>query len=177
MQITKRKIELGYGEIEAAIAQVLEIKPADVPALRASLRHLRNMGLPDIPNPGSGRKVPYTTFQAMEMLIALVLQHGGITSRRAVMMTPDIAHWCVTLEPPIPLGQCVVISHTAKEVKMTILHGLEGFRRYVDFLPADSFFFVNVSSYQLKLEKALKVRIDHKPEWPSEPPSEFQRAE
>ena len=169
MQFIKRKIELGYGEIEAAIAQVLEIKPDDVPALRASLRHLRNMGLPDIPNPGSGRKVSYTTFQAMEMLIALVLQHGGITSRRAVIMSPDIAHWCVTLEPPIPYDQCVVISQSAKEFSITILKGLEGFRGYVESLPIDSFFFMNVSSYQLKLEKALKVRIDHKPQVQGQP--------
>ena len=91
MESAKQKIELGYGEIEAAIAQVLEIEPADVPALRARLRHLRNMGLPRISNPGSGRKIRYTTLQAMEMLMAVVLQNGGITSRNASHLAPMIA--------------------------------------------------------------------------------------
>ena len=165
---TKKKSELGYGEIEAAIAQVLEIEPAGVPALRARLRHLRNMGLPDIPNPGSGRKVPYTTFQAMEMLIAVVLEYGGITSRNAVNAAPGIARQCVTLKPPVPYAACVMVTHTHDELTITFVRGLEDLPRKLELLAGDSFFFVNVSSCQLKLENALKVRIDHIPDEPSE---------
>ena len=168
MQITKRKIELGYGEIEAAIAQVLEIKSAGVPALRARLRHLRNMGLPKIPNPGSGRKVSYTTFQAMEMLIAVVLEYGGITSRNAVKLTPLIALECVTIEP-ISYNTCVVLTYAQDELNITFVRGLEDLPYTLRYLARDSLFFVNVASYQQKLECALKVRIDHIPEKPSEP--------
>ncbi len=161
MQITKQKIERGYGEIEAAIAQVLKIEPADVPALRARLRHLRNMGLPDIPNPGSGRKILYTTFQAMEMLIAVVLQHNGMTSRHAAIMAPTISGLGVNSDPPFPY---VMVSDTSSNCNITPIRDLGDIPQNIKYFYSDSFFFLNLSSYKLKLEDALKVRIDPKPE-------------
>ncbi len=173
---TNQTIELRYGEIEAAIAQVLEIKSAGVPALRARLRHLRNMGLPDIPNPGSGRKVSYTTFQAMEMLIAVVLEYGGITSRNAVNVTPLIAHGCVKLEPLPSWEMCVALTYTQDKLNITFVEGPEDLPDVLRCLGKDSCFFVNISSCQLKLENALKVRVDHIPEQPSEHPPGYVRS-
>ncbi len=70
-----------YGVVEAMIAEVLEIKPEGIGALRARLRHLRNLGVPALPRPGSGKKIKYSRRQAFEMLTTVILEHRGFTPR------------------------------------------------------------------------------------------------
>jgi hypothetical protein len=89
-QLTQKHIFL-YGAIEGALAEVLDIPAEETKAFRARLRHLRDLGIPSaLPRPGSGKKVAYSLSQALEMLFAIVLEHGGYSPRRAVSLVPSV---------------------------------------------------------------------------------------
>jgi len=84
------EVALTYGVVEAVIAEVLGIEPEGIGALRARLRHLRNLGVPGLPRPGSGKKIRYSRRQAFEMLTTMILEHGGFTPRLAISAAQDI---------------------------------------------------------------------------------------
>src|SRR5271165_958624 len=79
-----------YGVVEAVIAEVLDVPPKMIGALRARLRHLRNLGVPALPRPGSGKKIRYSYRQAFEMLTTVILEHGGFTPRLAISAAQDV---------------------------------------------------------------------------------------
>ena len=81
---------LRYKNVEAALAAVLEIKLEEMGAFRARLRHLRNLGLPKLPTPGSGQRIAYTEKQAFTMQIALELEDLGIAPRSAAAIAMSI---------------------------------------------------------------------------------------
>lgn len=87
--------DLRYKHVEAALADLVGVRPADIPAFRGRLRHLRNIGLPRLPTPGSGKHIPYSRRQALEMLIAIELENAGhkpncaaVTSESIVRQSP-----------------------------------------------------------------------------------------
>lgn len=79
-----------YGQVETAIAEVLGVKPRNFSALRARLRHMKNVGVPTLPKPGSGQKITYSEAMAIEMLLAAALEFGGFTPRKAAMASVTI---------------------------------------------------------------------------------------
>ena len=83
-------MSLGYKQVEAVLVEVLKIKPAEMGAFRARLRHLRNLGVPRLPKPGSGRRIGYSEDHAFVMLIALELEDLGIAPRPAADVAPSI---------------------------------------------------------------------------------------
>ena len=75
---TGKSIALRYGHIEAALAEIMKVLPADAKAFHAGLRHFRNIGVPaGLPAPGKGQAIKYTRTQAFELLIAVSLQKAG----------------------------------------------------------------------------------------------------
>lgn len=84
-------MSLGYKQVETALADVLEVKPDDMGAFRARLRHLRNLGLPELPTPGSGQRIDYSDDQAFVMLLALELEDVGLAPRSAATIAQSIA--------------------------------------------------------------------------------------
>ncbi len=81
---------LRYKHVEAALAEVMNVKPKAMGAFRARLRHLRNIGLPRLPSPGSGRAIDYARRQALAMLIAVELEKVGQTPKQAAIMAESI---------------------------------------------------------------------------------------
>jgi hypothetical protein len=62
-------------------------------AFRARIRHLRNIGLPPrLPQPGSGKQIPYTRNQALAILLALRLEEVGHTPETAARWAVKILH-------------------------------------------------------------------------------------
>jgi len=86
--------EFRYGHVEAALADLLGISKKGLGAFRARLRHLRNIGLPELPDalkrPGSGRQIVYTREHALELLVALELESVGVVPRLVRMQAPSI---------------------------------------------------------------------------------------
>lgn len=72
-----------YRHIETALARVFNVMPEGMGAFRARLRHLRNIGVPELPKPGSGEQINYTRENAIEILLALELEALGVSPRHA----------------------------------------------------------------------------------------------
>jgi hypothetical protein len=83
-------VVLRYKHVEAALAEVMKVKPKAMGAFRARLRHLRNIGLPRLPSPGSGRAIDYSRQQALAMLIAVELETVGQSPKQAARISQSM---------------------------------------------------------------------------------------
>lgn len=79
-----------FGEAEELIASVLYVRPEDRAKLRSSLRHLRTIGVPKVPNLGSGIKSRYSEDQVFEMLMTVGIEFAGQMPRRAAQLAQEI---------------------------------------------------------------------------------------
>jgi hypothetical protein len=68
-----------YGQFEEALVQMFSIREASLGAFRARLRHLRKLGIPNIPKRGSGNTVIYKVEDLFSTFVALALQTLGST--------------------------------------------------------------------------------------------------
>src|SRR5215471_14531826 len=68
-----------YGQFEEALVQMFSIREASLGAFRARLRHLRKLGIPNIPKRGSGNIVIYKVEDLFTTFVALALQTLGST--------------------------------------------------------------------------------------------------
>ena len=150
------KLQLGplrYGHIEAALVEVLGIKPSARPAFRARIRHLRNLGLPELRAPGRGFHLEYTRRQALAMLAALQLENVGQAASDAV----DIAESMVR---QAPYGQhngldCYVyVGVIEKGRQYTMAFGLEGVVKMMKRAP-EVLLLLNLSACVRRLDPAL----------------------
>jgi hypothetical protein len=66
-----------YGQFEEALIHVLGITEAGLGAFRGRLRHLRTLGIPNVPKRGSGNAIHYKKEDLFTTLIALALQTLG----------------------------------------------------------------------------------------------------
>jgi hypothetical protein len=73
--------DLRYRDVEAALARVFAIDEDQIAALRARIRHLRNIGVPDLPKVGTGTQITYTRAHAIELMFALHLAQFGVAPR------------------------------------------------------------------------------------------------
>jgi hypothetical protein len=80
-----------YKHIELALARLFDISLEDAPAFRARLRHLRELGVPDLPKPGSGQQISYTQDHAVQLLLALELEAVGIPPRLAAASAKSLS--------------------------------------------------------------------------------------
>ena len=72
------------------MAETFRVASEDMPAFRARLRHLRNLGVPTIPPPGSGQKIDYERSHAVQLLIALETELLGLTPLDAASFSRDV---------------------------------------------------------------------------------------
>lgn len=101
-----------YGEIEAALARVFEVPREELGAFRGRLRHLRNLGVPDLAKPGSGQRVEYTRQNAIEIMLALELAALGVSPRHAAEAAKSQAERVAALNMAVTQrGDCLVVTH------------------------------------------------------------------
>ncbi len=142
----------------------MNIKPKDMGAFRARLRHLRNIGVPRLPNPGSGQPIDYSRRQALELLIALELEKSGQAPKKVavttetILQTKELARLAGTIVRQSPYGKykgrdCyAVVSESRPGVTMAF--GLRAFSELMKSAP-DVFLVINVSACVKKLDPAL----------------------
>ena len=94
-----------YATIEALLAKILEVKPKAMGAFKARVRHLRKLGVPQLPTPGTGQKVDYKREHAIELLIALRAQELGHTPAHAVDIVTVARHFVSDLDGLPSRGQ------------------------------------------------------------------------
>jgi hypothetical protein len=90
MEVTSKEPEIRYKHVEAVLSRIFKVSPANRGAFRARLRHLRNMGIPDLPRPGSGAQIRYTRVHLIQMIIALELSALGIAPRHAADLAESV---------------------------------------------------------------------------------------
>jgi hypothetical protein len=90
MEVTIKEPEIRYKHVEAVLSRIFKVSPDNQGAFRARLRHLRNIGIPDLPRPGSGAQIPYTRVHLVQMIIALELSALGIAPRHAADLAEKV---------------------------------------------------------------------------------------
>jgi hypothetical protein len=70
-----------YGQFEKILIQTFTINERDLGAFRARLRHLRSLGIPNIPKRGSGNTAIYRMEDLLAASVALALQALGSTPK------------------------------------------------------------------------------------------------
>jgi hypothetical protein len=68
-----------YGQFEEALVKIFSIGEANLDAFRARLRHLRSLGVPNIPKLGSGNTAIYRRKDLVVTFVALALETLGST--------------------------------------------------------------------------------------------------
>ena len=69
--------DLRYRDLEGAAAGVLEVPERELGAFRAKIRHLRNIGVPNVPARGSGTQTTYSREHVFSVITALELGRLG----------------------------------------------------------------------------------------------------
>jgi hypothetical protein len=82
-----------YRQFEEALVQMFSIREASLGAFRARLRHLRKLGIPNIPKRGSGNIVIYRVEDLFTTFVALALQTLGSTPTISAMIANAAARW------------------------------------------------------------------------------------
>jgi hypothetical protein len=90
LQRRREAERLRYSDIENALAEVLRVAPDQAGAFRGRIRHLRNIGVPEVPHPGHGRPACYSVLDALEILIALRLHALGVAPKVIAPMAHKI---------------------------------------------------------------------------------------
>ena len=152
-------MELRYKHVEVALAEVIGIGPNDMPAFRARLRHLRNIGVPRLPNPGSGQPIAYTRQQALELL-ALELETVGQAPKKVetTLQKEELVRLAKTIVRQSPYGKykgkdCFAVV-TESRPGVTLAFGVRPFLEFMKSAPP-AFLVINVSACVRQLNPAL----------------------
>ena len=79
-----------YKDLELAMARNFKVNMQDLPAFRARIRHLRNLGVPKHKKPGSGQKISYSRADAIQLLIALEAELLGLPPKVAASFSAAV---------------------------------------------------------------------------------------
>jgi hypothetical protein len=113
-----------YGEVEAALAETFKVNPQDLGAFRGRLRHLRNIGIPELPRPGSGKQIRYSREAAIEILLALEFSALGLPPGHFVSVAKSLVKVFASEQgedPRHPDGIVVTEEHPFMVIGNTIL--------------------------------------------------------
>ena len=145
-----------YGGVEAALAEALQIEPESMGAFRARLRHLRNLGVPDLPKIGSGSVAAYSREQALEMLLALELENVGKAPRVAAMAATSILR---TSDHSSASRENVLIAFDrSSSAAYTVLTGRKVFLRWLKSAPR-AFAIIDLTACVTVLDAALAKEV------------------
>jgi hypothetical protein len=82
-----------YRQFEEALIGMFSIDETNLGAFRARLRHLRNLGVPNIPKRGSGNALSYSQNDLFTTSVALALQmHGFAPATSAILAKSAAGH-------------------------------------------------------------------------------------
>jgi len=154
-------IQYRYGQVEAALAKMLAVRPAEIETMRTRLRHLRKLGVPRLAGVGSGRQLDYSWRQALEMAVALQFVSVGQAPRYAADLAHSVmrqARMRAVVEAPAKGDMFATVQPFAHRPKAWIAYGQQSLRELcrdlVTGIPAVSV--VNISACARSLSEALE---------------------
>ncbi len=147
-------MELRYGQIEAALADALDIKEAAMGAFRARIRYLRNIGVPSVAGPGKGKVITYELRHALEILLTLELQNVGQSPTAAAALTGTILRQYDEHDARDLLA-LVEPSTTLRPPAVTLYFGAAMLMKHMEKIPP-IYLLINVSHFANQLKAALQ---------------------
>jgi|SRR5581483_1045465 len=87
-----------YRQFEEVLVEMFSIDETSLGAFRARLRHLRNLGIPNVPKHGSGNAVNYRREHLFTTSIALALQTLGFPPTDSALVSQHATrqlHWLI----------------------------------------------------------------------------------
>jgi len=155
----KEKNAKRYSVVEAALCDVFGIEPEDIKPFQARIRHLRAIGVPNLPRSGSGKWIEYSFEQILEVAFALCLQRYGVAPRIAAEIGPDIAKTVRRMGPGSHHDDIYVIlepSRSSSLMSWEFVPGLALLKFKIDSrCEDDAVLIMNASSLVRKIERAL----------------------
>jgi hypothetical protein len=79
-------MKLQFRHVENALVRLFAVDDSCLGAFKARMRHLRNLGVPNIAKPGSGERVEYTREGVVGLALALELERLGRPPREAAWL-------------------------------------------------------------------------------------------
>jgi hypothetical protein len=154
IMIQKCDPEFRYKHVETALVDVTRVQPEALGAFRGRIRHLRNIGLPELPDSGSGKHIAYSRRQALEMLIAIQLENIGHKPDCAAKLSQSVVRQS-------PHGQhkrkdCYIIPSAPSQslVQYNIMYGIAALSRFMES-GSEVFTVINISALVRRLDVAL----------------------
>jgi hypothetical protein len=111
-----------YRQFEEALVQMFSIREANLGAFRARLRHLRRLGIPNIPKRGSGNTFIYRMEDLFTTFVALALQTLG----SAPTISAQIARFSARYFKKLRSGE--------KDTFLVVMHASEARTEFVGWL-------------------------------------------
>ena len=139
-----------YGQVEAALVAALGIAPENLGAFRGRLQHLRKLGVPDLPRPGSGQTLEYDHRHALEMMLAVELENIGKAPRAAAMAASSILR-IVGDEP----ADVFIAFDRSDAPGYGVLTGRDVFRRWLEESAPRAFAIIDLTACVRALDSAL----------------------
>ena len=151
-----------YSVVEAALCDVFDIKPEGMQPFQARLRHLRGLGVPDLPRSGSGKHIEYSFNQVLEVAFALTLQRYSVAPRIAAGLGPDIAKTVGRMGTGSHHEDVYIILEPSKSGSLSyeFVPGLSLLKFKIDARCEDNdvLMILNASNLVRKIERALTSR-------------------
>ena len=143
-----------YAHAEKALRMLLKITSGEMGAFKARIRHLRKLGVPNLPASGSGRKISYSREDVFMIAVALRLQD--------LRMPPSVAvkgaHAALSKAERIRTGGSKFLllmpGNKWNEVVVTVVDRITRTTELIEFV-AHAALFVNIHSLWEGLENAL----------------------
>ena len=142
-----------YKDVETVLAELTNVKPTDMGAFRGRLRHLRNIGLPRLPQSGSGRAIDYSPRHALAMFLALELENAGQAAVNAAMVAESMVRQLSHSDG----GDCYACIIKGK-AGYVMVPGRKAFLEFLNSAP-DAFLVINISGCVRKLNAAISRLI------------------
>jgi hypothetical protein len=163
-------VELHYKHLERAVAEVMGTPKEKMGALRARMRRLRDLGFSAWTRPGggpgTGQVIKYSPGNALEIVIALVMEDLGQSPKTAAQLSEDAmkAAEFGKKQPEREEGDLYIIlepSTTSRTPRQTLLHGNPE-KRLADAAkkkiraPTPAYSVLNFSYYEHATKEALR---------------------
>ena len=142
-----------YKDVETALAELMNVRPTDMGAFRGRLRHLRNIGLPRLPQSGSGRAINYSPRHVLAMFLALQFEEAGQTAGNAALVAESIVR-----QLPHTDGEDCYVCIIKEQAGYTMVSSKKAFLEFLNSAP-DAFLVINISGCVKKLKSALSRSI------------------
>ena len=158
MNGTKEQSTYRYAIVEGALVAVFGVSRKGLQSFQARIRHLRGLGVPDLPRSGSGKHLGYSFQQVLEVAFALSLQRYGIAPRISAEVGPAIAAVAKTIKPTGDPREdvYVLLEPAGSSLSCEYVPGVDLLGQKIDAgLVSDDALLMNVSSLVRKIESAL----------------------